>query len=555
MRGLRNWAAAWPLLLITSIVVGASSAGAGEYLAGANLNRPSGDLLVSDGDTGIPEPPMSGLPPRAGGDKSGVRAPAAPPETKDFVAPPEKKDSVARKDKKAAGASLDKTGALLLPDKNAGESSSRPVAAKAARAAEAVSPGVPNSIRLPRPAAASEPPPRDGDEEDCVLPPVGDCRACPALDGCCPQCGIPGRLWFQSDYLLWWSKGDRLPALVTVQEASAGLLPQTAFGDSVVESGHHAGVLSTAGLWLDCCKTWALEGGYFELARRNENYDSGLSNGYPVIYRPFSDPDGTPDQRYIAYPTGDGIISGTGRVTVATSDYFQSANIAFRRALYRCDGVYAGDGCDWACCPQRHVEINAILGYRFARLIDGVDIHDATTSTAPDTLNNYSEAEDSFKANNNFHGGELGLDTTFNLGRWSLDVVTQVAMGSNHEVVDIVGRTTTVDNTGVPAVVPGGLLAQTVSNMGGHSQNRFAAIPQLTVQAGFQVTPHLKISAGYDLLYWTNVARAGEQIDTTVDPGNVPNSGVAPTTTHPDFVFRETSYWAEGLRLGGELRY
>ncbi len=296
---------------------------------------------------------MSGLP-RAGGDRPAVRAPAAPPEKKDAVAPAEAKDivappekvvappakkySAALKDNKAAGASPDRSGAAALPDRNGGEPASRPAAAGRRRAAEAASPGEPSSVRLPRPAPASEPPPGDGDEEDCVLPPVGDCRACPAMDGCCPPCGTSGRLWFQNDYLLWWSKGDRLPPLVVVQEPAAGLLPSVAFGDSTVDSGHHAGFMTSAGLWLDCCKTWALEGGYFELARRNEDYDSGLSNGFPVIYRPFLDPDGTPDQRYLAYPTGDGLISGTGRVSVATSDYFQSANIAFR---LRCIAVTA----------------------------------------------------------------------------------------------------------------------------------------------------------------------------------------------------------------------
>jgi hypothetical protein len=80
-------------------------------------------------------------------------------------------------------------------------------------------------------------------------------------------------------------------------------------------------------------------------------------------------------------------------------------------------------------------------------------------------------------------------------------------------------------------------------------------IPQLTTEIGYQVLPHMRVFVGYDLLYWGGVLRAGDQIDTVVDPGNLPNPRQPAVGPHPVFVFNETNFWAQGVRLGTEFRY
>jgi hypothetical protein len=60
--------------------------------------------------------------------------------------------------------------------------------------------------------------------------------------------------------------------------------------------------------------------------------------------------------------------------------------------------------------------------------------------------------------------------------------------------------------------VPGGLLALS-SNSGNLSQTRFSVVPELALKADYQVTPQWRIIAGYDLLYWTEVQRAGGLIE------------------------------------------
>ena len=111
-----------------------------------------------------------------------------------------------------------------------------------------------------------------------------------------------------------------------------------------------------------------------------------------------------------------------------------------------------------------------------------------------------------------------------------------------------------------PPSAQGGLLAQTNSNIGDRSRTIFDYIPHLAAELGYQVEPHLRLYGGYDIVYWPQVVRAAEQIDFTVDPGNIPAIAVNPTppastSNHPAFQYQEAGYWAQGLHVGAELRY
>ena len=74
----------------------------------------------------------------------------------------------------------------------------------------------------------------------------------------------------------------------------------------------------------------------------------------------------------------------------------------------------------------------------------------------------------------------------------------------------------------------GGLLAQS-TNIGHYSQDNFAVVPELDLNLGFQFTRHTRVVVGYDCLYWSKVARAGEQIDRHGEREPLlPNSGFTP---------------------------
>jgi hypothetical protein len=54
---------------------------------------------------------------------------------------------------------------------------------------------------------------------------------------------------------------------------------------------------------------------------------------------------------------------------------------------------------------------------------------------------------------------------------------------------------------------------------------------------------------GYDLLYWSDVARAPDQIDRRINPSQIP-PGALLGVSRPEHTLRTTDFWAQGLTLG-----
>jgi hypothetical protein len=150
----------------------------------------------------------------------------------------------------------------------------------------------------------------------------------------------------------------------------------------------------------------------------------------------------------------------------------------------------------------------------------------------------------------------LGFRGEVRRGAWVLRGLADVAVGDNHEVVDVNGATTvSVPGAGPPVTNPGGLLALP-SNIGHQSRDRVAVIPEFGLQVGYQLTAHLRAYAGYTFLYWGEVARAGNQVDLTVDPNLLPPV-MQPVSgpLRPAAQLENTSFWAQGIDLGLEFLF
>ncbi len=123
---------------------------------------------------------------------------------------------------------------------------------------------------------------------------------------------------------------------------------------------------------------------------------------------------------------------------------------------------------------------------------------------------------DDFNAENDFHGGEIGLDTVIRRGCWDFDILTKLALGNMHEVAAINGQTIITAPTQTPLVGRGGLLALP-TNMGTYSWNEFAMIPELNLNLRYHFSECLSLTMGYSLLWITDIARTGDQIDLVVN--------------------------------------
>ena len=409
------------------------------------------------------------------------------------------------------------------------------------------SPTPPSQLPTPEPENTNFP---EQDSEGC-----GGCGS-PSCPTCSPPCGLPGKFWVRTEYLYWYTEGMHLPPLVTTGPSTdqPGYIgsPGTVvlFGDSRVNGFGRSGGRVTAGMWLDDCNHVGIQGDYFALASVATNF-SATSGGNPILSRPFFDtrPDlNAPNVEQVASP---GSIAGTVAVNVPTQ--FQSAGVNMLFNLCCCNSCY----CD-ACLPGMNgpggYRLDFMLGYRFYRLGDGVNVTETLASLNPDLPGSFI-VNDSFATQNQFHGVEFGTSLQTFRGLWGFECLSRIAMGNNTEMVTINGSTATTQN-GVTTTDVGGLLAQR-SNIGHYRRDEFAVVPQIGLNLLYQLTPGLRATLGYTFVYWSRVARAGDQIDTDVNSTLLPNNSTAPSgdLRHPQFVFRDTDFWAQGISAGLEYRW
>lgn len=357
--------------------------------------------------------------------------------------------------------------------------------------------------------------------------------------------------WVTSDYLLYWTNGNDVPPLVSTNATApvrdeAGLVgledTEVAVGGSL-DDGGRSGVGLQAGYWLDNCHCWAVEGGWWCVGDPSNELDQRWSfGGEPVLARPFFNVgSGVEDAQLVAYPD---FVDGA--VEVATSSDLRSAE-----ALLRMN--WAGGSC---------ARIDLLGGYRYFRFREGVLVQEnfvsrnaGTGSEAGTTLN----VLDRFDTANSFHGGTLGLRTSWERGWLELDAAAKLAIGGVERRLRIDGRTVVTAPGGSESVSSSGLLALS-SNQGGYTDDAVALLPELDINTRILLTDHLTCNVGYNLLFLTDVYRAGDQIDRRIDPGllsdNLPVEGnTSGGLNHPSVPREDSTLCVQGLNLGCTLTY
>jgi hypothetical protein len=297
-----------------------------------------------------------------------------------------------------------------------------------------------------------------------------------------------------------------------------------------------AGGRITAGYWFDCGRTCGIEGYFFQLGSQAQHFSGGTPNN---LGRPFFNTQtGQPDAELISFP---GIVDGTVQAS-ASSGSLLGAGVLARTNLC----------CD--CCCR----LDALLGWRYLSMSDHVGVVENLTSTDPEQiaapLGTKINLTDDFRTTNIFNGADIGLAGEWRWDCWTLGATGRIALGSTYQRVDINGSTTVTVPGFPPLTSPGGLLALS-SNSGVHTRDVFAFVPEVRLQLGYAITPCIQFFVGYDFLYWSNVVRAGDQIDLTVNPALLPPPLPGATPLRPAFSFQSTNFWAQGIDLGLVFRF
>lgn len=366
------------------------------------------------------------------------------------------------------------------------------------------------------------------------------------------------RGWVRFDALNWETKGSGLPPLVTTSplgtpQDQAGVLPESVTtailfgGDEIAEDAQPGGRISL-GYWLVEGQFLGLEANYFRLEQSSSNFfaSSTFSDGTQpedqILARPFFNAEtGLQDSALVAFPdfsVGGILVDLDGSIDIQTQNEIESAGLLVRKLLWI--NFHANYRVDW------------LAGYRFFRLDDSVLINDTFTTEGGLLAETRFDSTDEFIAENRFHGGELGLVGQIFQGRWSLEVLGKLALGSNQQRVRING-VNSVTTLGTTITTPGGLLAQP-TNMGEFERGQFATLPEGGINLRFDITRNLRASAGITAMYLSDVVRSGNQIDLALNPTQI-NGGTLSGEARPAFNFEEDSFWVRGVNAGLEYRF
>jgi hypothetical protein len=328
------------------------------------------------------------------------------------------------------------------------------------------------------------------------------------------------RWYFNAEYLIYWIKGTSLPPLVTTGQPLVGGGADGALGrsDTLVLFGNsnqgnqsRSGARFQLGWWFDDDHSCGLEGIVFFLGRNDINFRTSSSPS-GVLALPFYDSAAGGER---AFALASPLVPSHGAVAATLTNRLWGSEINLRRSCYDGD-IFKLDG---------------IVGFRSLSLREDLSIDSSTTVEGSSNMTVYS---DRFKTTNDFYGGQIGALMDFQWGDWNLGIKTKLALGCTSQQVDVFGITS--------GNVPGGFYAGP-NAAGRHQRNRFSFVPELGAQVGYQITDWMRCYFGYDLLHWTNVALPGNEID-RVRGGQ-----------RPVFVFRDNSFWAQGVSLGLEFKW
>jgi hypothetical protein len=299
--------------------------------------------------------------------------------------------------------------------------------------------------------------------------------------------------------------------------------------DTVVIAGgaigdlEYSGIKLYGGAWLSDEHSLALEGGVFWLGQHGTSSDASSDGSFPLS-RPVLD-----SAEHVVVVAAPGLASGN--VLVQTTTDFFSAELNFAQNLYRCKG--------WS--------FDILCGFRYAYLHDALSIAQNSTALTPGSLFvpgigsvSSLSSTDSFGVTNRFYGGQFGARLDWSWKNFDFCMTAKVAPGYTYETANIDGYSNVVFAGGATASLHQGVLNQ-ASNIGQYDSKTFSVFSDMAFTFGYRITPHIRLLAGYDVMLWSRVQRAADQIDRNI--------------ADPAYPETRSYFWAQGITVGMEFRY
>jgi hypothetical protein len=353
-------------------------------------------------------------------------------------------------------------------------------------------------------------------------------------------------LWGNVTYLLGWMRGDPIPPLVTTSPAGTpqglagvigpGTTTRILFGNKPANTELRSGLRLELGGWLDQERTCGLEVGALALNNANSSFQ-GVSTGSTILARPFIDTTtGQPASALVGFP---GVSSGTLHVS-DIAHRFYGLNVDLRENI---------------CCTESF-RLDALVGYRAWSYTEHLLVQQTITPlSGPFVSGTTITSNDGFGTRNVFNGIDAGLSGEWSYNNLFVNLTGKVAGGTFTRGVTISGSQVVQVPGSAPAINQGGLLALS-SNIGAHPNWTYTLIPEMAVSLGYQVSSNIRVSLGYWVMFWPNVVRPGDQVDTFIDTTLIPPPTSTPTiSSHPANITHYSTLWVQALTCSLEFRY
>jgi len=320
----------------------------------------------------------------------------------------------------------------------------------------------------------------------------------------------PARLYTEASYLLMFVSNNRSETPIATGGPSNGVIGRpgtTTLLDTGTSynsiSGFKVGV---GGLVGATSLGFELSG----MAFGRTSDGTTISGG--TLARPFNDTVNRRESSVVV--ASPGAFAGTLDVQSSFSAWGAEANPFFR--------LVQGNS----------VNFDVITGFRYFSADERFDVYDARRVLAGgvSAFNGIGVGnggsllvQDHVSARNQFYGGNIGGRLSYARGAFFVDTTAKIAVGGVHQIVTLDGTTTLVSGGGLvgAATTAGGFLANT-GNGGRTSENRFAVLPEANLQVGYQLRSWANVFAGYQVMYLSNMARAGDQVDRNINPNRLP---------------------------------
>lgn len=396
--------------------------------------------------------------------------------------------------------------------------------------------------------SAPEKPPAEGESKPVPSPPA-DVSSPPFFGVLDCAFGRPSGnvLVGEVDYLLWVFKDAHLPVALASTNAIGATGTEVLIGEEKLQYHHDpsSGVRLSLACWQqdslpeldwDKPRTVGIEANFLVLPNRGISMRNDNS---PTLIRPFFALNNRTETGLVV--AAPGIANGS---VTASADY----------------GMWGTELNFWknVCFdyPGRTFRVDVLAGFRYLDFGEDLSVtsNSAYNANATGVFQPLAGSQilvnDLFATRNQFYGGQIGAVAKFFLEVVDLNLGAKVAFGDNAEQVHIDGFQLRTLPNGIVVPSQGGLLALP-SNIGRVRHNDFSIVPEFDVTGSIPINRHVTFSAGYNLLYWSRLARPVDQIDRELDVTQIPNfpaTGATPTgVARPAVSLKQSDLWTQGL--------